>query len=292
MTATILDMAKYPSLMPNWDNINKHKNQFNTEYNYDDCRILLQLALMVTATNYLNVPLNPPNWLEDTKLVYYNCPIFNGSATNAIKNNNKTNPTILGHVLYDYQNNTLIIIFTSTVNICMAYMDLRHTQVDINNISNYTQGMKAHYGIYTAYMSVRDQLIQTIQTYLPRNPQIIITGHSLGGGISQICALDLVYYNPIHYSFAAPLIFNESSYLMFNRNIKHSYRIANSSDIITFSPFPVMPNGDAFFHVGTSVCFQRNLGTLPLNHSIAYAQEYNLQYDLISIPITKQALAL
>lgn len=298
MTATIIDMAKYPSLMFNWDVIDEHKNLFNHEYNYNDCRTLLQLSLMVTSTNYLDEPLNPPNWLQDTKLVYNQCPVFVRSPERtAIDNKNtsssmKNNPTLLGHVLYNSRTNILIIIFTGTINICMVYADIRHSQDEINGISNYHQGMKAHHGIYAAYMSVRDQLIQTIQKYLGLNPQIIITGHSLGGGLSQICALDLAFYNPIHYSFGSPLIFNESSSTMFDKIVKYSYRISNFSDIITCSPFPVMPNGDIFLHVGNPICFQRNLGTLPSNHTIAYAQEYNLQFNLISIPMTNRALTL
>ena len=119
-------------------------------------------------------------------------------------------------------------------------------------------------------------MVEIIKSYLSNKPQVIISGHSLGGAISQVCALDLAYYNPIHYSFAAPMVFNQQGYSVFTKLVKYSYRIANISDLVVLSPLPVMPNKDAFFHVGKLIHFQRNLGEYSLNHALAYVQEYNL----------------
>lgn len=257
-----------------WDRIGHHKPSFDTNYNYEDAQTLLQLSLMVTESNYLDKDLQTPTWLKDFRLLYNECPL---SLISQLSQKSQINQSaLLGHIFYSEGSNLLFIIFTGTINGCMAGLDLAYGQNELEGITNYTPGLKAHRGVYLAYKSIRQQLVDVVKSYLPRNPQILITGHSLGGALSQICALDLAYYNPIHYSFAAPMIFNEHGYNVFTKLVKYSYRIANISDLVVLSPLPVMPNKDAFFHVGKLIHFQRNLGEYPLNHGLAYAQEYNL----------------
>lgn len=266
-----------------WDRIGRHGLSFNTDYNHDDAQALLQLSLMVTESNYLEKSLNTPSWLHDVPLLYDECPL---PIISQISKSSKLNKSgLLGHIFYSEGANILFIIFTGTINGCMVALDIVYGQTELEGITNYTPGLKGHRGVYLAYKSIRDQLVEVVKSYLPapnardgiaKNPQIIISGHSLGGAVSQLCALDLAYYDPIHYSFAAPMIFNEHGYHIFNNLVKYSYRIANISDLVVLSPLPVMPNKDAFFHVGKLIHFQRNMGEYPLNHGLAYAQEYNL----------------
>jgi hypothetical protein len=215
--------------------------------------------------------LNVPSLFQDNSLTYDECPLF------SLHNESKgTGRISVGHMLYDDHNNILIIVFTGTSNGCLVGLDLEYAQTELNGLSNYTVGMQVHRGIYTLYQSIRPQLVKIFQSYLPKNPQIVITGHSLGGALSHICALDLAFYNPINYSFASPLVFNGLASLAYEKFVKHSYRIANISDLVTMSPLPIMPNKDIFCHVGTLVSFQKNLGEYSSNHSLAYAHEYNL----------------
>ena len=212
--------------------------------------------------------------LQNNTLSYDECPakIISKIIPNSILN--KSSP--LSHILYNEIENTVFIIFTGTSNACMAAVDLSHSQTELDGILNYTPGLKGHHGIYDSYLSIRPQLVQILKTYLVKNPKIVISGHSLGGGLSQICALDLAFYNPIHYSFAAPLIFNQVGAAVFDKFVKYSYRVVNLSDVVTFSPFPVMPNKDAFCYVGKFVYFQRNMGDYSLNHTDAYVHEFDL----------------
>jgi hypothetical protein len=175
------------------------------------------------------------------------------------------------------------VIFTGTYNVCLLGVDLEHAQTDISNLLTYVPGMKAHRGIYAAYQAIRPKLLTVVKKYIDAsNPQIIIAGHSLGGGLSQLCALDLSYYNPLHYSFASPLIFNPIAGDVFDKNVKKSYRVANVSDLVVMSPLPVMPNNDAFNHTGKLVYFQRNLGNFPKNHTLAYIQEFDIPITILS----------
>lgn len=274
MTNAIFTHFNYRLFEFTWDRIGHHNPVFSLDYNHEDAQALLQLSLMVTESNYLNKSLNTPSWLHDTPLLYEECPLRLISQLSQKSQLNKS--ALLGHIFYSEEANILLIIFTGTINGCMAGLDIVYGQTELEGILNYAPGMKGHRGIYLAYKSIRSKLVEVVKSYLPKNPQIIISGHSLGGALSELCTLDLAYYNPIHYSFAAPMIFNEHGYNVFDKLVKYSYRVANISDIVVLSPLPVMPNKNAFFHVGKLIHFQRNLGEYPLNHGLAYAQEYNL----------------
>jgi hypothetical protein len=273
-TSSIFLGSKHEPFNFTWEQIEHHVAAFTSEYNFDDAKFLLQLCLMVTSSNFEGKPLDPPSWLHDTQLVYNKCPME--LISNMSKKSPVNTPAILGHILYNEIGNLLFIIFTGTSNVCMAAVDLEYDQTELNGLLNYTHGLKAHRGVYSAYQSIRPQLIQALNKYLNLKPKIIISGHSLGAALSQICALDLAFYDPIHYSFAAPMIFNDIGFNVFNNLVKQSYRVANISDLVVLSPLPVMPNKDAFFHVGNLVCFQRNMGEYSLNHAMAYALEYDL----------------
>ena len=164
-----------------WDLIGYHEPKFKTEYDYEDARCLLQLSLMITESNYLDKPLDTPSWLEDTSLIYDKCPLE--LISKGIPKSPLNKSANIGHILYSESANILFIAFTGTINICMAGLDLAYSQNELNGILNYVQGLKAHHGVYLAYQSIRPKLVETVLKYLPKKPQIIITGHSLGGAL-------------------------------------------------------------------------------------------------------------
>jgi hypothetical protein len=264
-----------------WDNLSDRLSsyqpqfdRFSPEYNVEDASILLQLSLMVSDSVAFELPFNPPSWLQDSDLKYDCCPL--SLFSEGMPSSKYNEPTTMCHVLYNEANNLLFIVFVGTSNYCMGLLDLAHEQVEYEGIANYVPGLRGHKGIYRMYMSIRDKLLATVAQYLPRQPKIVITGHSLGGGLSQMAALDLAAFSPIHYGYASPMIFNEEGYDTFTHFVKSSYRIANLSDLVVLAPYPIMPNGDAFWHVGKLVYFQRNFGSYMQNHTLAYAQEFGL----------------
>lgn len=256
-----------------WDTIESYQGTFNESYNDNDAKFLLQLSLMISTEENLTTI---PSFFENTVLMYDNCPSY--LIAESIPNSYLNKPASLGNVLYDTRYNILYLVFRSTSNVCLAATDLSYYQVELTDILNYIPGVKGHGGIYSAYQSIRLKLINAFKLYLNRHPKIVITGYSLGGGISQLCGLDLSYYNPIQYSFGSPMIFNQNGASVFDKFVKSAFRIANISDLVTISPLPVMPNKDAFCHVGQFIYFQRNFGDSILNHSLAYVQEYDLPY--------------
>lgn len=274
LTSAIFTGSHHSPFHFTWDRIGQHGAIFNSQYNHDDARILLQLSFMITDSVAYGVPLNVPSWLEGTEIKYDVCPVE--LISKGIGNSKYNDPSTVAQLLYSPGANIIFIIFVGTSNMCMAALDLAYHQTDYNGIANYIPGLKGHKGVYSMYMSIRDKLHTALAQYLHDEPQIIITGHSLGGALSHLCALDLAEYNPLHYSFASPLIFNEVGYRQYTELVKNSYRVANMSDLVVSSPLPIMPNKEVFWHVGELISFQHNSGVYSYNHTQAYAKQYQL----------------
>lgn len=262
-----------------WNRIINHEKNFNTDYNFEDAQTLLELSL-ITSTE---IPLSAPLTLAHTALKYNICP--QPLVANVIPQSPMNEPAVLGHILYDKRNSVLYIVFTGTVNGCMAMIDLDYPQTTIGELRNAAPDIKCHRGFYRAYTSIRSILVNSVKQYVAQDPalQIVITGHSLGGALSQLCAYDLAYYHPVHYSFASPMIFNPIGAYAFDKFVTHSFRVANISDLVIMAPLAVMPNKDAFCHVGQLIYFQHNFGDFSLNHTFSYMLQYQLDYQVYEV---------
>jgi triacylglycerol lipase len=103
-----------------------------------------------------------------------------------------------------------------------------------------SSGSKMHQGFVDAYFSVRDQ----IHAYLRSHPatSVTVTGHSLGGALATLCAVD-VQYNfssiPIElYTFGSPRVGNKGFSDSFNQRVTKSYRFVYGMDIVPALPRP------------------------------------------------------
>ncbi|MEZ4711887.1 MAG: lipase family protein [Caldilineaceae bacterium] len=100
---------------------------------------------------------------------------------------------------------------------------------------------KMHQGFVNAYMSVQDY----IHRYLRNNEvtNLTITGHSLGGALATLCAIDLQLtyagqYAMDIYTFGAPKVGNPEFRDLFTQHIPRSYRFHNALDIVPDLPRP------------------------------------------------------
>jgi len=72
---------------------------------------------------------------------------------------------------------------------------------------------------------------------------LFITGRSLGGALSTICAYDIHNIDDVeivHYSFSSPRVGNAIFAKEFNRRVVHSYWTYNTEDLVTEIPSSVM----------------------------------------------------
>ncbi len=100
-------------------------------------------------------------------------------------------------------------------------------------------GAKMHRGFVKAYLSVRDR----IHAYLNQVSlsQVLVTGHSLGGAIATLCAVDVQYNFGYRtsvevYTYGAPRVGNAGFRDSYNRRLPRSYRFVNGMDIVPALP--------------------------------------------------------
>ena len=99
---------------------------------------------------------------------------------------------------------------------------------------------KMHKGFTRAYFSVRDRVHDYVRDR--QVDQLTVTGHSLGGALAILCAVDLQYNfgNRISkidvYTFGAPKVGNDGFRESFNRRVPNSYRFVNGMDIVPALP--------------------------------------------------------
>lgn len=115
--------------------------------------------------------------------------------------------------------------------------------------------IKIHTGFYEQYSNVRLQIIERMYTelfgtvcYTPRFKKFIITGHSLGGALATLCALDIEYnyhqwldvyaLDLFCITFGSPRVGNKAFANSFDKRFEKgaSYRIVNGDDIVSKVP--------------------------------------------------------
>ncbi|NEP01714.1 MAG: lipase family protein [Symploca sp. SIO2E9] len=102
-----------------------------------------------------------------------------------------------------------------------------------------TSGSLMHSGFVRAYFSVRDEIRKYISNH--ELSKITVTGHSLGGALATLCAVDIQYNFSYKasieiYTFGAPRVGNNGFRKAFNRRVPNSYRFVNGMDIVPELP--------------------------------------------------------
>jgi predicted lipase len=102
-------------------------------------------------------------------------------------------------------------------------------------------GAKMHRGFAAAYLSVREQIHDYVRTHAISG--ITVTGHSLGGALATLCAVDIQYnfseqVKIAAYTFGAPRVGNSGFRESFNRRVPDSYRFVYGMDVVPALPRP------------------------------------------------------
>ena len=122
-----------------------------------------------------------------------------------------------------------------------------------------SSGAKMHRGFVDAYFSVRDQ----IHAYLRSHPvtNVTVTGHSLGGALATLCAVDVQYnFSTIAielYTFGSPRVGNGGFRDSFNQRVPNSFRFVYGMDIVPALPRPWQgySHVDTEYRLGPRVSF-------------------------------------
>lgn len=144
---------------------------------------------------------------------------------------------------YAVEETTLYIVFQGSQGIKDWLDNFKFWRRDVRKTKPYgdiTNDVEVHSGFITQYQTVRD-LIHNIIKENPRCHEIICTGHSLGGALATLCAVDIQYnFDSVLVScitFGSPRVGNKAFTKSFKRRVPNSIRIVNGSDIVCKVPF-------------------------------------------------------
>ncbi|MHB1393692.1 MAG: lipase family protein [Clostridia bacterium] len=133
-----------------------------------------------------------------------------------------------------------------------------------------------HSGFATIYKACRQQIMNTLGD-MDSSKQLFITGHSLGGALAVLCALDAAvntaYNNPVMYNFGSPRVGNSTFVQAYNEVIDHSVRIVNTNDIVPLLPpavvHPPLSNELLYYrHVKDLLTITAQTGSILGNHLV------------------------
>uniref|UniRef100_A0A6C0CH07 Fungal lipase-type domain-containing protein n=1 Tax=viral metagenome TaxID=1070528 RepID=A0A6C0CH07_9ZZZZ len=184
--------------------------------------------------------------------------------------------------------NMACIGFSGTYSKSQWYADLNIKQVTptvlLNSLSNHAtwsgDPIKVHEGYYKIYSSIQDEIHKWWQENRGGKTNLFITGHSLGGAVSTLCAFDFAaMFRRLgdttvitHYSMSSPRVGNLAFSRTFDRLSPFSIRVYNTEDIVPSLP-PAVWDGLVYQHIcakrGT-VAFTKTMSSLAENHIDAY----------------------
>ncbi|MBW4582387.1 MAG: lipase [Tildeniella nuda ZEHNDER 1965/U140] len=168
-------------------------------------------------------------------------------------------------------------VLSSQKNNIIAFRGTNRTSEMVQNFLIFQQDYsevgygKIHEGFADAYQAIAQQVRDAAQKLNPALP-CYITGHSLGGALATLAALDLALHLPQLkprlqlYTYASPRVGNPEFATRHTQIIPNSYRVINLADAITLGP-PRNFQGMTFTHVGQVWSFLVNAGDIDPNHS-------------------------
>lgn len=111
--------------------------------------------------------------------------------------------------------------------------------------------MMVHYGFMEAYKSVREAIIKAVKDSPMK--KVVLVGHSLGGALAVLCALDMGCNLPQKsvqcVTFGCPKVGDPAFVKTYNEQVPTTYRFVNGPDIVPSIP-PDIPFLIDYEHVG------------------------------------------
>jgi len=158
----------------------------------------------------------------------------------------------------------LIIVFRGTdsdiksekrSNIYTDVQSLRKETMVWLKSDKHWKNIKAHRGFINEYSKFRDDIRRVVRKY--KNYSIFVTGHSLGGALATLCAIDIRVNAKVPvtlYTSGSPRVgWGESFVEAFNRTVDTKFRIALKKD-----PVSLTPTKKHYKHVGNLLELYKN----------------------------------
>ncbi|KAJ3204083.1 hypothetical protein HK099_001278, partial [Clydaea vesicula] len=149
-----------------------------------------------------------------------------------------------GFIVYNTALKAIIISFRGTLSIRSAIIDLNLEQVPLESAPA-SEGVKVHKGFQAGYKVVQNLIRSNVGKLLQSYPDshIRLTGHSLGGAMATVAALDLATYFPNQaskiqiYTYGQPRVGNPAFSTRVNKLFgDRIFRVTHETDLVTHLP--------------------------------------------------------
>ncbi len=185
-------------------------------------------------------------------------------------------PVYYGFVLTSKVSN--VVVFRGTTRIPEWVRNLLVFQSDYER-RGYGRVHSGFSGIYDTFAQQLREIVSKLNPAMP----LYITGHSLGGALATLAAIDLVlnlpeFKNKIQlYTYACPRVGDPAFATKHSQLIPNSYRVVNLADLFNMVPPIETPaqqlsllklEAQKFSHVGQEWAFLANRNDMDLNHRI------------------------
>ena len=133
-----------------------------------------------------------------------------------------------------------------------------------------------HRGISDIYYSARPAILPALKKLAPSGKWLFIPGHSLGGALATLSAMDVKnagFSHPVVYTYGAPRVGDPAFAHAYRERVKMSYRVYNTFDAVpllppqTYKP-PRKETTYRYMHVKEGIPLQFNNGSVSANHVI------------------------
>jgi len=164
-----------------------------------------------------------------------------------------------------------LLAFRDTQRLDEMLADLLAFQDDLTGPRGESLG-KVHGGFNGLYRgSLREAVLAAIAEVRPDRP-FYVTGHSLGGAIANLAALEIALERPelrphLHlYTYARPRVGNASFATQHSERVPNHYRVVNLADLVPMMPISKL--GGDFVHAGEQWSFLAQHGDILPNHIV------------------------
>eukprot|EP01094_Clydonella_sp_ATCC50884_P021052 TRINITY_DN4530_c0_g1_i1.p1 TRINITY_DN4530_c0_g1~~TRINITY_DN4530_c0_g1_i1.p1 ORF type:complete len:306 (+),score=75.95 TRINITY_DN4530_c0_g1_i1:43-918(+) len=167
------------------------------------------------------------------------------------------------YVGYNPRNLSIVVSFRGTQDASLRnwIVDLYLPLKEVYNASNPTnETIEIHSGFIGAYRRLAPLVRAAVAEARQKLPtyRVLVTGHSLGAALAEICALDLVEHrfasDVTVINFGSPRVGNDGFSAYYSEHVPNTTRVVNNRDIVPSLP----PKVFGFEHVATEVWEHRN----------------------------------
>ncbi|UUZ92282.1 lipase family protein [Paenibacillus sp. P25] len=161
----------------------------------------------------------------------------------------------------------MIIAFRGTEDLNDLIRDLQFDQTPFRFAprAGYT-----HNGLTGLYSSLLREPVLAALSKTRSAKTLYVTGHSVGGSLATLCALDASYHTafrrPVLITFGAPKVGDPSFVRAFNRRIRRDLNVFERNDLVTM--LPVSISGIVYEHVESRYSLASHRSSFIGDHSI------------------------